>query len=190
MAYVGLTVSLLLTMLIFGYTLLVRLGTGLNSMLFVHKIARVVLFGFSTSSSGATLPLDLQTAIEDLGIHEEIASFVLPLGMTIKMDGTSIMQAIATLFIAGCTGYEITFSTLLMIVMLAIVTSIGTPAAPGAGAVILFAILSGVGFVNEMALSSSPSTGPSRCWSPPSTWPATLVVAKSENALDKARYEI
>ena len=90
-AYVGQTVSLLLTMLIFGYTLLVRLGTGLNSMLFVHKIARVVLFGFSTSSSGATLPLDLQTAIEDLGIHEEIASFVLPLGMTITLDGTAIM---------------------------------------------------------------------------------------------------
>ena len=169
MAYVGLTVYLLLAMVIFGYTLFVRLGTGLNPMLFVHKIARVVLFGFSTSSSGATLPLDLQTAIEDLSIHEEIASFVLPLEMTIKMDGTAIMQAIATLFIAGCTGYEITFSTFLMIAMLAIVTSIGTPAAPSAGAVILFAILSGVGFVNEMALSSSPSTDPSRCWSLPST---------------------
>ena len=100
------------------------------------------------------------------------------------------MQVIATLFIACCAGYEITFSTLLMIALLAIVTSIGTPAAPGAGAVILFTILSGVGFGNEMALSSSPSTDPSRCWSPPSTWPATQVVAKSENALDEARYEV
>ena len=100
------------------------------------------------------------------------------------------MQVIATLSIAGCAGYEITFSKLLMIALLAIVTSIGTPAAPGAGAVILFTILSGVGFGNEMALSSSPSIGPSRCRSPPSTWPATLVVATSENALDKARYEV
>ena len=74
--------------------------------------------------------------------------------------------------------------------LLAIVTSIGTPAAPSAGAVILFTILSGVGFGNEMALSSSPSTGPSRCWSLPSTWPAPMFVAKSENALDEARYEI
>ena len=100
------------------------------------------------------------------------------------------MQVIATLSIVGCAGYEITFSKLLVITLLAIVTSIGTPAAPGAGAVILFTILSGVGFVNEMALSSSPSIDPSRCWSPPSTWPAILVVAKSENALDEARHEI
>ena len=110
--------------------------------------------------------------------------------MTIKMDGTAIMQAIATLFIAGCAGYEITFPMLLVIALLAIVTSIGTPAAPGAGAVILFTILSGVGFGNEMALSSSPSIGPSRCWSLLLTWPTTLVVATSENALDKARYDI
>ena len=197
MAYVGLTVALLLTVLFFGYTLLVRLGTGLNPMPFVRKIARVVLFGFSTSSSAATLPLNLQTATEGLGIHEEIASFVLPLGMTINMDGTAIMQVIATLFIAGCAGYEITFSTLLVIALLAIVASIGTPAAPGAGAVILYTILSGVGFGNEMALmayslvlainrpiemlvTALNVAGDTAC---------AMVVAKSENALDKARYE-
>lgn len=152
LAYMVLTTLLLLAVLFLGYALFVRVFTGVNPKRFVQKITKVALFGFSTSSSAATLPLNVKTATDEIGIDEDIASFVLPLGMTINMDGTAIMQVIAALFIAGCGGYDVSFTSLLLIGVLAIVASIGTPAAPGAGAVILFTILSGVGFTNEPAL--------------------------------------
>ena len=195
-AYVLLTVALLLLVLFGGYALVVKITTGLNPRPFVKKISKVALFGFPTSSSAATLPLNLKTTTEDLGVQDEIASFVLPLGMTVNMDGTAIMQVIATIFIAGCAGYELSLPTVLLIGVLAIIASIGTPAAPGAGAVILFTILSGVGFGNEMALmayslilainrpiemlvTALNVVGDSAC---------AMAVAKSENALDEERY--
>ena len=195
-AYVLLTVALLLLVLFGGYALVVKIFTGLNPLPFVRKIGKVALFGFSTSSSAATLPLNLKTTTEELGVHEEIASFVLPLGMTVNMDGTAIMQVIATIFIAGCAGYELSFPTLLLIGVLAIIASVGTPAAPGAGAVILFTILSSVGFDNELALmayslilainrpiemlvTALNVVGDSAC---------AIAVAKSENALDETIY--
>ena len=195
-AYVLLTVALLLLVLFVGYALVVKIFTGLNPLPFVRKIGKVALFGFSTSSSAATLPLNLKTTIEELGVHEEIASFVLPLGMTVNMDGTAIMQVIATIFIAGCAGYELSFPTLLLIGVLAIIASVGTPAAPGAGAVILFTILSGVGLDSELALmayslilainrpiemlvTALNVVGDSAC---------AMAVAKSENALDETVY--
>ena len=113
---------------------------------------RWVVFGFSTSSSAATLPLNTETNIKDLGVDSQVASFVLPLGMTINMDGTAIMQVVATLFLAGVGGYEVTIGSLLVIMILALIASVGTPAAPGAGAVILFTILSGVGFTGDAAM--------------------------------------
>ncbi|MBR3270404.1 MAG: dicarboxylate/amino acid:cation symporter [Clostridia bacterium] len=195
-AYVLLTVALLLLVLFVGYALVVKIFTSLNPLPFVRKIGKVALFGFSTSSSAATLPLNLKTTVEELGVHEEIASFVLPLGMTVNMDGTAIMQVIATIFIAGCAGYELSFPTLLLIGVLAIIASVGTPAAPGAGAVILFTILSGVGFDSELALmayslilainrpiemlvTALNVVGDSAC---------AMAVAKSENALDETVY--
>ncbi len=196
LAYVLITVLLLLLVLFFGYSMVVRFGAGLNGSVFFKKISKVALFGFSTSSSAATLPLNQQTTINDLGVHEEVASFVLPLGMTVNMDGTAIMQVIATLFIAGCAGYQVSFFNLIVIGVLAIVASIGTPAAPGAGAVILFTILSGMGYNNDMALmtytlilainrpiemlvTSLNVVGDAAC---------SVVVAKSENALDESKY--
>ena len=113
---------------------------------------KVIIFGFSTSSSAATLPLNIDTNVNELGVDKQIASFVLPLGMTINMDGTAIMQVVATLFIAGCSGYDVSIFQLVIIMILALIASMGTPAAPGAGAVILFTILSGVGFTGEQAL--------------------------------------
>lgn len=195
-AYMLLTVALLLFVLFFGYALVVKLTTGLNPLPFVKKIGKVALFGFSTSSSAATLPLNLRTATEELGVREEIASFVLPLGMTVNMDGTAIMQVIATIFIAGCAGYSLNLPTLVLIGVLAIIASVGTPAAPGAGAVILFTILSGVGFNNELTLmayslilainrpiemlvTALNVVGDSAC---------AMAVAKSENALDETVY--
>ena len=151
-AYVVLTVALLLIYLFIGYPLYIAIATRQNPFTFIRKIFKVVVFGFSTSSSAATLPLNTETNVRDLGVDTQIASFVLPLGMTINMDGTAIMQVVATLFLAGVGGYEVTVINLIVIMVLARVASVGTPAAPGAGAVILFTILSGMGFTGEAAM--------------------------------------
>ena len=152
LVYVVVTVVLLLVFLVIAYPLVIALGAKLNPFTFIRKIANVAVFGFSTSSSAATLPLNIKVSEEDFGVDESIASFVLPLGMTINMDGTAIMQVIATVFIAGCAGYTVTPGQLVVVALLALLASVGTPAAPGAGAVILFTILSGMGFVNDGAL--------------------------------------
>ncbi len=197
LSYILLTTTLLLLFLFIFYPLFVSVTTKLNPIAFFKKIGKVALFGFSTSSSAATLPMNIEVAKEELGISEEITSFVLPLGMTINMDGTAMMQVIATIFIAGVAGYPVTFQQILLIGILAVIASIGTPAAPGAGAVILFTILSGVGFTNEIALSvyalilainrpiemlvtSLNVTGDTAC---------AMVVAKSENALDESIFK-
>ena len=152
LTYCLLTIVILLAYMFIGYPIYVSLICKLNPYIFIKKVFRVLVFGFSTSSSAATLPLNLDTTSKELGVDRQIASFVLPLGMTINMDGTAIMQVIATLFIAGCGGYEVSCLQLLIIMVLAMIASMGTPAAPGAGAVILFTILSGVGFTGEQAL--------------------------------------
>ena len=152
LVYVVVTVVLLLAFLIIAYPLVIALGAKLDPFTFIRKIANVAVFGFSTSSSAATLPLNIKVCEEEFGVDESIASFVLPLGMTINMDGTAIMQVIATVFIAGCAGYTVTPGQLVVVALLALLASVGTPAAPGAGAVILFTILSGMGFVNDGAL--------------------------------------
>ncbi|MBP3654144.1 MAG: dicarboxylate/amino acid:cation symporter [Oscillospiraceae bacterium] len=151
-AYMVLCVALLLLYLFIGYPLIMLLSCKLNPITFIKKIFKVIVFGFSTSSSAATLPLNLETNTGELGVDGQIASFVLPLGMTINMDGTAIMQVVATLFVAGCGGYDVGVFQLVIIMVLALIASMGTPAAPGAGAVILFTILSGVGFTGEAAL--------------------------------------
>lgn len=150
--YMLTTVVLLLVYLVFGYALIIRLGAKLDPIPFIKKISKVALFGFSTSSSAAALPLNMETTSQELGVDESVASFVLPLGMTVNMNGTAIMQVVATLFVAGCGGYDVTPLSLLVIMALALIASAGTPAAPGAGAIILFTILSGVGMTNDSAL--------------------------------------
>ena len=152
LTYCVLTDAILLGYLFIAYPLYISLICKLNPFIFIRKIFKVVVFGFSTSSSAATLPLNLDTTTKELGVDRQVASFVLPLGMTINMDGTAVMQVVATLFIAGCGGYEVTVFQLAIIMILALIASMGTPAAPGAGAVILFTILSGVGFTGEQAL--------------------------------------
>lgn len=152
MVYMVVTFILLLAYLFIGYPIYVFVGTRLNPLVFMKKIMSVILFGFSTSSSAATLPMNYDTTVKRLGVDKQVASFVLPLGMTINMDGTAIMQVVATLFIAGAAGYDVTIGSLTAIALLALIASVGTPAAPGAGAVILFTILSGVGFTNDAAL--------------------------------------
>ena len=152
LAYFLICTVLLLAYLFIGYPCILACICKMNPMVFIRKIFGVIIFGFSTSSSAATLPMNLDVCKKELGVDAEIASFVLPLGMTINMDGTAIMQVIATLFIAGCGGYDVTVFQLVIIMALALIASMGTPAAPGAGAVILFTILSGVGFTGDLAL--------------------------------------
>ena len=151
-AYVMTTVIGLLIFLTFGYALFVFIAARLNPIVFVKKIFKVALFGFSTSSSAATLPLNTKTTVEEMGVNEEIASFVLPLGMTINMNGTAIMQVIAAIFIASSAGYEVTIGSIVIIALLALIASIGTPAAPGACAIILFTVLTGMGYQNDAAV--------------------------------------
>ena len=151
-AYVILAVTLLLVYLFIVYPIIVAATTKLNPFTYLAKIFKVVVFGFSTSSSAATQPLNTETNVKELGVDSQMASFVLPLGMTINMDGTAIMQVIATLFLAGVGGYEVSVGSLFLIMILALVASVGTPAAPGAGAVVLFTILSGRGFTGEAAM--------------------------------------
>lgn len=150
--YVVVTTITLLIFLIFGYAIFVAIGARLNPIKFVKKIGKVALFGFSTSSSAATLPLNTKTTIEELGVNEDIASFILPLGMTINMNGTAIMQVIATIFIATTAGYNVTVGNIIIIALIALIASVGTPAAPGAGAIILFTVLSGMGYNNDGAI--------------------------------------
>lgn len=152
LAYVGVATLALLVFLTLGYALFVYFTTGLNPLVFVKKITKVALFGFSTSSSAATLPLNTKTVVEELGVNEEIASFTLPLGMTINMNGTAIMQVIAAIFIAASAGYEVKVGNIIIIALLALIASIGTPAAPGAGAIILFTVLTGMGYNNDAAV--------------------------------------
>ncbi|MFR3910651.1 MAG: dicarboxylate/amino acid:cation symporter [Clostridium paraputrificum] len=152
LAYVITTVIALLLFLIFGYAAFVGIAAKLNPITFVKKISKVALFGFSTSSSAATLPLNTKTTVEELGVSDEIASFTLPLGMTINMNGTAIMQIIAAIFIASSAGYEVTIGNIIVIGLLALIASVGTPAAPGAGAIILFTVLTGMGYNNDAAL--------------------------------------
>ena len=152
LAYIVTVVLALLIFLVFGYAIFIFVSTGLNPVIFVKKISKVALFGFSTSSSASSLPLNTKTTVEELGVPEEIASFVLPLGMTINMNGTAIMQVIAAIFIASSSGYDVTVSSILIIAVLALVSSVGTPAAPGAGAIILFTVLTGMGYQNDAAL--------------------------------------
>ncbi len=152
MAYFVLAITVQLIFMFLFYPTVVAVAAKLNPIKYLKKIFKVMVFGFSTSSSAATLPLNQDTNINEMGVDKQVASFVLPLGMTINMDGTAIMQTIATLFLAGIGGYEVGIGQLVMIMILALIASVGTPAAPGAGAVVLFTILSGMGFTNEAVM--------------------------------------
>lgn len=152
LAYVITVFVALIVYLLVAYPLYLVTMARVNPKPFMRKMAKVALFGFSTSSSAATLPLNKKTTVEELGVSDQIASFTLPLGMTINMDGTAIMQVIAAIFVAASAGYDVTFTSMAIIALLALIASVGTPAAPGAGAVILFTILTGMGYTNDGAL--------------------------------------
>ncbi len=126
------------------YGTLLRFFTPLGFKEFYSGIGPAQLVAFSTSSSGATLPVTMERCEEKLGVSEEITSFVLPLGATINMDGTAMYQAIAAVFIAQAMGMELSLAQQLVIVLTAVMASIGTPAVPGAGIIMLVIILEAI----------------------------------------------
>lgn len=142
----GLCVLLGLALLIFGfYPLLVKIFTGKDYRFFFNGISPAQLVAFSTSSSAATLPVTMERVEEHLGVDEEVGSFVLPIGATINMDGTSLYQAVAAVFIAQAFGMELTLGTQLGIIFTALLASIGSAAVPGAGMVMLVIVLGQAG---------------------------------------------
>lgn len=141
----ALTVVLgLALMLLVVYTTLVRVFGGLSPRRFFRVMSPAQLLAFSTSSSNATLPVNLECA-EKLGVREEVRTFVLPLGATVNMDGTSLYQAVATVFIAQAFGTDLTWAQQLTIVLTATLASIGSAGVPGAGMVMLVIVLQSVG---------------------------------------------
>lgn len=143
--YVILLMGVLLFHLFFTYSILLKLLANLNPLIFFNKMKNVALFAFSTSSSAATIPVTLKTVTDDLGVKKDVSSFVIPVGATINMDGTAIMQGLATMFIASTVGVDLSLVQYGQIVLLAIITSIGTAAVPSAGTVTLALILGSVG---------------------------------------------
>ncbi|MEZ4980753.1 MAG: dicarboxylate/amino acid:cation symporter [Saprospiraceae bacterium] len=142
----ALTVLFGLGLLIFGfYPLLVKIFTGRSYRSFLNGISPAQLVAFSTSSSAATLPVTMERVEEHLGVDEDVTSFVLPIGATVNMDGTSLYQAVAAIFIAQVMGLDLSLTTQLMIIVTATLASIGSAAVPSAGMVMLVIVLGQAG---------------------------------------------
>lgn len=131
------------------YPLLVRLFTKVSVRKFVRSLYPVQLFAFTTSSSAATLPVTMEVVEKDLKVSQEVASFVLPVGVTINMDGTSCYQSISILFIAQVLGIDLSLGQMAVIVLMTILSSIGTPGIPGGSYVVLTMVLTSVGIPAE-----------------------------------------
>ena len=139
----------LLLMIFLVYPLILKSFTEFKYFDFFKGIAPAQMLAFSTSSSAATLPVTMERCEDHLGVSEEVSSFVLPLGATINMDGTSLYQAVAAVFIAQAFGYDLDLSQQLTIVLTSTLASIGAAAVPGAGMVMLVIVLSSIGIDPE-----------------------------------------
>ncbi len=149
LAWYSLTVILgLLTMVAF-YTAVVYFYTGKKPNFFFHGISPAQLLAFSTSSSAATLPVTMERVEEHLGVDKQVTSFVCPVGATINMDGTSLYQAVAAVFICQTLNCGLTFTDQLTIVLTATLASIGSAAVPGAGMIMLVIVLDALGVSRE-----------------------------------------
>ncbi len=145
LAMYAVTVLVGLALMIGVYILLVWVFTKNKPSFFINGISPAQLLAFSTSSSAATLPVTMERVEEHMGVHKEVTSFVLPIGATINMDGTSLYQAVAAIFIAQAFGMDLTLGTQLGIIATATLASIGSAAVPGAGMVMLVIVLAQAG---------------------------------------------
>jgi len=146
--YAGVVVLGLLLMVVF-YTIVVSTFTKKNPFWFLKQISPAQLLAFSTSSSAATLPVTMERVEEHIGVDKEVSSFVLPVGATINMDGTSLYQAVAAVFIAQALAFDLSLADQLTIVLTALLASIGSAAVPGAGMVMLVIVLESIGFPSD-----------------------------------------
>ena len=175
------------------YPSFLKLLTGLNPLRFFRNIRPAILFAFSTASSSATLPVTMEVAKDRLGINRSVGSFSLPLGATINMDGTAIMQGVATVFISQVYGVDIGLQGYLMVILTATLASIGTAGVPGVGLIMLsmvlgqaglpvegIALIIGVDRLLDMMRTAVNVTGDSM---------VATVVAKSESEMDVATFD-
>lgn len=183
--------TVLFVLLLHGFVVygaLLKLFSGLNPVAFFKKQWKVMLFAFSTSSSNATMPVNMRVSTQELGVDNKVSSFAIPLGATINMDGTSIMQGVATVFIAQAFGVDLGISGYLMVILTATLASLGTAGVPSVGLVTLAMVLQSVGLPVEgialiigvdrlldMTRTAVNTTGDSV---------GALMVAKSEKLLD------
>jgi Na+/H+-dicarboxylate symporter len=184
------TVLAVLMFHLFGvYGLLLRFLAGLSPRMLIHKMRPVWAFAFSTASSGATLPITLHTAEKRMGVHNSVAGFTVPLGATINMDGTAIMQGVATVFIAQVYGVDLSMGAYITVILTATLASIGTAAVPGVGLITLalvleqaglpvegIALIIGVDRLLDMVRTAVNVTGDVT---------VSVIVAKSENQFDQ-----
>ncbi len=174
------------------YGSLLKLFTGLSPVIFFKKMWKVAVFAFSTASSNATLPVTMRTVEHDLGVDNKISSFSVPLGATINMDGTAIMQGVATVFIAQVYGIEIGAAGYLTVILTATLASVGTAGVPSVGLVMLAMVLQSVGVpVEGIALI----IGVDRLLDMVRTAVnvngdavVSVIVAKSEGMIDESRF--
>ena len=145
LALYAITLLLGLAAMIVVYSIIVKIFTGRSPSSFFKGIAPAQLLAFSTSSSAATLPVTMECVEENLGVDKEVTSFVLPIGATINMDGTSVYQGVAAVFIAQAFGLDLSLSAQLGIIFTATLASIGTAAVPSAGIVMLVIVLAQAG---------------------------------------------
>lgn len=146
--YAGVVVFGLFLMIVF-YSIIVSTYTKKNAFWFLKEISPAQLLAFSTSSSAATLPVTMERVEEHIGVDKEVSSFVLPVGATINMDGTSLYQGVAAVFIAQALAFDLTLGDQLTIVLTALLASIGSAAVPGAGMVMLVIVLESIGFPSD-----------------------------------------
>jgi Na+/H+-dicarboxylate symporter len=171
------------------YPLLLKTFSGLDPIMFLRKMRNTQLFAFSTASSSATIPVTLRAVEQRLGVSNRVASFTIPLGATINMDGTAIMQGVATVFIAQAFGLDLGLMDYLLVIMTATLASVGTAGVPGVGLVTLAMVLQQVGLpvegialiigvdrILDMVRTAVNVTGDAS---------VSCIVAKSENAMDE-----
>ncbi|EFP96666.1 dicarboxylate/amino acid:cation symporter [Vibrio caribbeanicus] len=183
------------TLLLHGlvtYSLMLKGFTGLNPVTFIKKMKDAIMFAFSTASSNATIPVTMETAKNRMGVDNRVSSFTVPLGATVNMDGTAIMQGVATAFIAQAYNIDLSMADYMMVILTATLASIGTAGVPGVGLIMLAMVLNQVGLPLEgialimgvdrlldMIRTAVNITGDSA---------VTIIVAKSEGALDEDKF--
>ncbi|GAA6145060.1 dicarboxylate/amino acid:cation symporter [Thalassolituus maritimus] len=192
LSYMLTVITVLLVHGLVFYPIILRMFSGMSPVIFLRKMWPVQMFAFSTASSSATLPVTIKNAEQNLGVGTRSASFVLPLGATINMDGTAIMQGVATVFIAQAFGLDLSMGDYLLVIATATLASIGTAGVPGVGLITLSMVLQQVGLPVEgialiigvdrlldMIRTAINVTGDTM---------VSVVIAKSEGVLNEQRY--